>query len=77
MTPTQAAEIVAEVLETEQVATDDNFFEIGGNSLLALTLIERLKDTTGVALPLIEVVRHPTPDGLAEAIASQQATAGA
>jgi acyl carrier protein len=77
MTPTQAAEIVAAVLETEQVATDDNFFEIGGNSLLALTLIERLKDTTGVSLPLIEVVRHPTPDGLAEAIGSQRATAGA
>jgi acyl carrier protein len=77
VTPTQVAELVAEVLETEQVATDDNFFEIGGNSLLALTLIERVKEATGVALPLIEIVRHPTADGLAGAIASQQATAGA
>jgi aryl carrier-like protein len=43
------------------VAADDNFFDLGGNSLLAIRLTRQLRDAGLPALPLREVYRRPTP----------------
>ncbi|WP_208451632.1 non-ribosomal peptide synthetase [Burkholderia gladioli] len=43
---TRIAAIWSELLEVERVGRDDNFFELGGNSLLAITLIERMRQAS-------------------------------
>jgi natural product biosynthesis luciferase-like monooxygenase protein len=42
------------------VGRDDNFFEIGGHSLLAVKVFRSLADTTGKKLALTDVFRYPT-----------------
>jgi acyl carrier protein len=68
MTPTEIAALVQELLDVDQVAPEDNFFDMGGNSILALTLISEIKEQYGATLPLIDVIRNPTPAGLARLI---------
>ncbi|MET8079262.1 phosphopantetheine-binding protein [Streptomyces sp. NPDC005303] len=76
MTPHQIADIFGEIIETDEIAPDDNFFEVGGNSMLALQLIARLTERCGPGLRLIDIVREPTPEGLARTLADR-AEAGA
>jgi natural product biosynthesis luciferase-like monooxygenase protein len=42
------------------VSRDDNFFEIGGHSLLAVKVFRRLTDATEVPLALTDIFRYPT-----------------
>ncbi len=41
----------ADVLKTDAVSTSENFFDLGGSSLLAATLTSRLSDELGVRVP--------------------------
>jgi hypothetical protein len=60
------------------VGRDDNFFEIGGHSLLAVKVFRRLTDATDVPLALTDVFRYPTVRAFAAYLASAtQTTAGA
>lgn len=52
ITEKQIAAIWAEVLGIEQVGLHDNFFDIGGHSLVAVQIISRLHDAFGVELPI-------------------------
>jgi amino acid adenylation domain-containing protein len=56
---------VYERLLGRPVTADDNFFDLGGNSLLAIRLTRDLRDAGLPALPLREVYRLPTPRQLA------------
>jgi hypothetical protein len=49
-----------ELLELAQVGRDDNFFEIGGHSLLVLPLVERLQAVCGRAVSPADIFRYPT-----------------
>jgi hypothetical protein len=56
-------QLVAEVWTAElqrPVGRDDNFFDIGGNSLLAVAVFRRIGDRTEVPLALTDVFRYPT-----------------
>ena len=64
----RVAEIIASLLELESVAPDDNFFLLGGHSLLGAQLIARLRDAFGVSLTLRTVFDSPTAAELAEAV---------
>ncbi|MFP2934612.1 phosphopantetheine-binding protein, partial [Pyxidicoccus sp. 3LG] len=55
-----------ERLGLEFVGRDDNFLEIGGNSLMAAQLLTQLRDTFGVNLPLAALFEAPTVAGIAE-----------
>jgi acyl carrier protein len=62
------AAIWAEVLEIDRVSVHDNFFEIGGHSLLVTQVVSRLRGGLGVEIPLRTVFEVPTVAGLAERI---------
>lgn len=53
-TPTEKllAEIWSEVLGVEQVGISDNFFDLGGHSLLSAKVVAKLEQKTGSKLPL-------------------------
>jgi acyl carrier protein len=54
------AEIVATTLGLKQVGIDDNFFLLGGHSLLGTQVIVRIADTLGVELSLHTLFESPT-----------------
>jgi acyl carrier protein len=48
------------VLGTKVADRDANFFELGGDSVMALSLIERMEKELNVTLPLEEFFASPT-----------------
>ena len=59
------AQIWADLLELDCVGVNDNFFNIGGHSLLAIRVIARVRQVFGIELPLIALFENPTLVGLA------------
>jgi acyl carrier protein len=66
------ASLFARLLEIDGIETDDNFFDMGGTSILVLRLLSEVEQRWGAALELIDVVQHPTPELLA-ALATDRA----
>jgi amino acid adenylation domain-containing protein/non-ribosomal peptide synthase protein (TIGR01720 family) len=62
------AGIWAAVLEREQVGPEENFFELGGQSLLATRVLGRVREVFGVEVPLRTLFESPTVAALAAAI---------
>ncbi len=56
------------VLGVESVGVHDNFFDLGGNSLLLGALHARLNEDLGVRLPIQRLFEHPTVRALAAAL---------
>jgi medium-chain acyl-[acyl-carrier-protein] hydrolase len=50
----------SEVLRRPDVGLDDNFFEIGGNSLLMVQAYSKLREATNVTLSVVDLLRYPT-----------------
>lgn len=59
---------MAEILGVGGVAEDENFFGLGGSSIQALTLITRIKEKSGVEVPLIDVIYGPTAAEIAVSV---------
>jgi len=59
------ATIFAEVLDVPRVATDDNFFQLGGTSLAAAKSFAKVHEIFAIALPLWVIFDFPTADQLA------------
>jgi len=62
------ADIWSRVLGLTQVGIHDNFFEIGGHSLVATQIVSQVRDEFEMELPLRALFESPTVEGLAEII---------
>ena len=54
------AELWADILKTQPVGIHDNFFEIGGHSLLVMQVVSRLQERVGGEIPLRVLFENPT-----------------
>jgi amino acid adenylation domain-containing protein len=66
------AEIWCEVLGIDKVGVYDNFFDLGGHSLLMTQLASRIRDTFQLELPLRILFDAPTIIEMTTAIATQR-----
>ncbi|KLT66998.1 non-ribosomal peptide synthetase [Pedobacter sp. BMA] len=58
-------DIWSECLGTQNIGINDDFFELGGNSLMAVRMMVKLEKVTGVRLPLTALLSHSTIEQLA------------
>ena len=73
-TPVEAklAEIWSKVLGVEQIGIDDNFFQLGGDSILAAQIVNRVRDTMQVELSFLIFFQQPTIASMALKISQIQ-----
>jgi amino acid adenylation domain-containing protein/non-ribosomal peptide synthase protein (TIGR01720 family) len=64
----QLCALVAEILNVERVGLDDDFFALGGQSLTAIRLLSRVRETFGAELSIRTVFEEPTVTALARRI---------
>jgi amino acid adenylation domain-containing protein len=67
----QLVVIFEKLLNTRPISVDDNFFDLGGHSLLGVTLLYKLQQIFHKDIPLMALFRHPTVAQLAELIMAQ------
>jgi amino acid adenylation domain-containing protein len=65
------AELWREVLGVDQVGVQDNFFDLGGHSLLMAEVRTRLAAELGHSVSMVELFQYPTVRSLAEYLAGR------
>jgi thioesterase domain-containing protein/acyl carrier protein len=65
------SELYAELLGVEDAGVHDNFFDLGGNSLIGFGLRSRIDERLGVKLPVHALIEFPTIRALAARIRSE------
>jgi amino acid adenylation domain-containing protein len=61
----EIAAVWAESLGVDELGVRDNFFRLGGHSLLVTRIVYELRDALGVDIPLEAMFRRPTVESLA------------
>ncbi|MBF6247748.1 AMP-binding protein, partial [Nocardia elegans] len=62
------AAVLAEALGVPRVGADDDFFDLGGNSLIAARAVGRINTDLGAALTIRDLFEAPTVSALAERV---------
>ena len=65
----------AELLLLDKIGLDDNFFQLGGNSLIALKTVAVLKQRFKHEVPITKLYQYPTVSGLVNFITGENKTA--
>ena len=68
---TKIAEIWSEVLNLKRVGIEDNFFTLGGHSLLLAQVHAKLSQMFGKEISLIDLFKYPTIKTLANYITQE------
>lgn len=68
--------LIGETLEIEDVTADEDFFEMGGTSLLGTALLARIERRFGPRLRLADLYEAPTAQGLAARLAQPPPAGG-
>ncbi|HET8533208.1 MAG TPA: non-ribosomal peptide synthetase, partial [Methylomirabilota bacterium] len=66
-----------EVLRLEQVGVDDNFFDLGGHSLLLVQVQAKLRGVLGRDIAIVEMFQYPTVRTMAAHLGGPEAGGGA
>ncbi|WP_391204474.1 amino acid adenylation domain-containing protein [Psychrobacillus sp. L4] len=66
------SEMWTEILDTEKISINDNFFHLGGHSLKATVLMAKVHKELDVEIPLKVLFDNPTISGLSEFIKNAQ-----
>jgi amino acid adenylation domain-containing protein len=64
----------AEALDLDTVGVDDDFFDLGGHSLVATRLVAMLEEALGVTVPVRALFTHHTPGELAAWLRGEHGT---
>jgi hypothetical protein len=73
---TRLAQIWTELLGIGEIGVHDDFFDLGGNSLLAMQVVARVAMVFGTRVPLRRFVESPTIADLRKEIPSDSGTIG-
>jgi acyl-CoA synthetase (AMP-forming)/AMP-acid ligase II/acyl carrier protein len=64
-TERQLADIWSEVMKLEQVGVEDDFFELGGDSLMAARIFSRVRETFGMNVQMEQLLEQTTVAAMA------------
>jgi len=64
------SEIWSDVLQIDHIGVDDNFFDLGGNSILSVELMARVNTQLNFNIPLVKLFQYPTISDFASFINS-------
>jgi len=64
-TELEVAAVWRELFGVEQISLDDNFFDLGGHSVLLVQAHSRLRAKLGIQLPIVALLQYPTIRSLA------------
>jgi amino acid adenylation domain-containing protein len=64
-----------DLLKIDQVGANENFFDLGGHSLLVVRLQSRLRERFGCEVPLVLLFQNPTVASMAECLQHQLSSA--
>jgi acyl carrier protein len=71
----QVASMFAEVLGVDRIGVQDNFFDMGGHSLLAMQLLSRVQSMFSVRVTVGDLFAYPTVNGVASVVKGARAEA--
>jgi acyl carrier protein len=66
------AEVWKETFKLDRISRNDNFFGLGGNSLLGMQLTEKLADKMNLQIPVVVLFQYPSVRELAEVISAAE-----
>ncbi|HEV2860062.1 MAG TPA: amino acid adenylation domain-containing protein [Pyrinomonadaceae bacterium] len=66
-----------QVLKVEQVGLSDNFFDLGGHSLLMIQVQSRLREALGRSIAITDLFKYPTVSALASHLSEEAGPAPA
>jgi sugar O-acyltransferase (sialic acid O-acetyltransferase NeuD family) len=64
----QVAKIWKDALEVDEIGFQQRFFDLGGDSLLALRVCEKIKHATGIELCIVDMFQYPTVHSLSQTL---------
>ncbi len=75
-TEKKLAQVWRDVLQLDRVGLDDNFFDLGGDSLMALKMVSQLHSAHRISLPVVKLFQYASVARLANFIDHRRDTAG-